>query len=274
MNKLKTLGPVSAYLIRELLREDHRIFCSREAMRLLKKDEKATADLLAEMVKRQVLFRIKPGLFLIVPLESEDAHLGNWYAAAKAMMGEHLYYIGYYSAMAFHGMTTHPVNDVFIVSSVRRNNRNISGISFLFHYIHPKKFFGVKKYWHTQQEQICFSDPERTVIDGLARPDLCGGIVEVAQGMCLNQDTIDWNRVVDYAVQLGVYAVAKRLGFLMEELSLGSAGAVLRLKEFISVSQAYVILDPTICEGADRFRSRWRLRINFNINEIQKGLQT
>ena len=271
---LKTSGPVRAYLIQALLKEGKYIFRSQDVCSILEKNQNAAADLLAEMVKRQIIFRIKPGLFLIIPLESDGRYVGNWHVAAREMMGSHPYYIGYYSAMAVHGMTTHPVKDVFIVSSIRRNNRNVSGVSFLFQYINSKKVFGIASHWLTTNEQVRVSDLERTVIDGLARPELCGGVGEVAKGMCLKQQEINWKCCVDYAVRFDVYAVAKRLGFLMEELGFGSTKEIQQLKKFTDRSQAYIGLDPTIDEGKDRFQSRWKVRINFNIEEIRKSLET
>jgi len=272
--KKKTLGPVSSHLVQELLKEGKRVFRSQDVCRILKKDARAAADLVSEMVGREILFRIKPGLFYVVPLESSWASAGNWYVAAREMMSGRPYYIGYYSAMAIHGMTTHPVKDVFVVSPVRRQNRNVAGVSFLFQYADPRKFFGLQDSWLTSSEQISVSDPGRTVIDCLSRPDLCGGVAEAARGMWLKRNSLDWGKTVDDAIRFGAYAPAKRLGFLMELLGFGSAQDIEGLKAFTDRSRAYVPLDPTVSGEKDGFRSRWKIRVNFNVDEIRQTLET
>lgn len=273
-DKKKTLGPVSSRLLQELLKEGKRVFRSRDVCRILGKDAHDAADLLSEMVGRGVLFRIKPGLFFIVPLESAEGFIGNWYITAREMMDGKPYYIGYYSAMAIHGMATHPVKDVFVVSSARRQNREVAGVPFLFQYADPRKFFGAVNHWLTSSEQIRVSDSERTLIDCLSRPDLCGGVAEVAKGMWLKRQGLDWNKAVDDAIRFGAYAPAKRLGFLMEQLGFGSPEAIGRLKAFTDLSLAYVALDPTVGGGKDGFKSRWKIRVNFNVDEIKRALET
>lgn len=270
----KTLGPVSSHLVQELLKQGKRVFRSLDVCRILDKDAHGAADLLSEMVSRGVLFRIKPGLFFIVPLESSEGVIGNWYITAREIMSGKPYYIGYYSAMSLHGMATHPVKDVFVVSSARCQNRKVAGVPFLFLYADPRKFFGMSKHWLTSSDQISVSDLERTLIDCLSRPDLCGGVAEVAKGMWLKRKHLDWNKAVDYAIRFGVYATSKRLGFLMEKLGLGSPEEIGRLKAFTDLSRAYVSLDPSVPGGKERFQSRWKIRINFNIDEIRRALET
>ena len=48
----KTLGPVSAYLITQLKKANKSIFRIRDAGQVLDKDEKASADLLSRLVRR------------------------------------------------------------------------------------------------------------------------------------------------------------------------------------------------------------------------------
>ncbi|MDY6875906.1 MAG: helicase C-terminal domain-containing protein [Chloroflexota bacterium] len=51
-------------------------------------------------------------------------------------------------------------------------------------------------------EQVTVSDLEMTVLDGLARLDLCAGTGQVATGLWIRQDDFDWNRLTFYGMTL------------------------------------------------------------------------
>jgi predicted transcriptional regulator of viral defense system len=263
----KTLGPVSSFLIAELKKSGKNIFGIKEAQFILKKNENAIADLLSELVKRGILLRLKSGLFLIIPLEAGSNYLENRYIVARELISSNDYYISHYSAMALHGMTTQPVLKVFTTASKREKNRLISGEKFIFLYSKPKNLFGIENKWITKQEKIKISDLEKTIVDALARPELCGGVSEVAKGIWLVKDRINFQRLISYCKKIKVKAVAKRLGFILQELNLGD-GTALNLKDYVKDSSAYVLLDPTLKKQGKYFK-QWHLRINFNPEEIK-----
>ena len=52
-------------------------------------------------------------------------------------------------------------------------------------------------------EQVQVSDMERTILDGLSRPELCSGISEVATGLWLRKDDLDWEKLTLYCKKMG-----------------------------------------------------------------------
>jgi predicted transcriptional regulator of viral defense system len=114
------------------------------------------------------------------------------------------------------------------------------------------------------------SDIERTLLDGLARPDLCGGIKEVVRGIWSMQKQIDWEKLIDYAKKYHIKAAIKRLGFILEMLALGGA-YINSLEKIISDKKDYVLLDPDGLKSGPYLR-RWRLRINMNTDELKAGV--
>lgn len=263
----KTLGPVSSFLIAELKKSGKNIFGIKEAQSILKKNENAAADLLSELVKREILLRLKSGLFLIIPLEAGSNYLENRYIVARELIAAKDYYISHYSAMALHGMTTQPVLKVFTTAAKREKNRLISGLEFIFIYSQPKNLFGIEDKWITKQEKIRISDLEKTIIDALARPELCGGVSEVAKGIWLVKDRINFPRLINYCKKIKVKAAAKRLGFILQELNLGDDTA-LKLQDYVKRSLSYVLLDPVL-KKQGKYLKKWRLRINFNPEELK-----
>lgn len=263
----KTLGPVSSFLITELKKSGKSIFGIKEAMSILKKGEKAAADLLSELVKRRILLRLKSGLFLIVPLEAGDNYLQNKFIVAKELTSSNNYYISHYSAMALHGLTTQPILKVFTTTGKREKNRVVSGVEFIFIYCKPENLFGIEEKWITKQEKIRVSNIEKTIMDAMVRPELCGGISEIAKGIWMVKNRIDFVRLFDYCKKTKVKAVAKRTGFILQELNLGK-GIVAKLETLVKNSASYALLDPAL-KKQGKYLKRWRLRINFNPEELK-----
>ena len=71
MENEKTLGKISAKLIRKLYDENRPIFEINHAQRILGKSYNAITDLLSELVKRKIIVRLKAGKYLIIPQEME-----------------------------------------------------------------------------------------------------------------------------------------------------------------------------------------------------------
>lgn len=271
--QVKTLGAVSSYLITELKKRNKNIFRSKDAQSILNKTPQATADLLSELVKRGIISRLKPGLFLIIPLEADKDYLENRYIVGRELIRPHNYYISHYSAMAIHGLTTQPIIKVFITSTARKQKRLISGVEFIFLYARPYNFFGIEDKWITKQEKVKVSNLEKTIIDALIRPELCGGISEIAKGIWLRKHNLNYQKLLNYCRRIKVKAVAKRLGFILQILNLADKDILTKLRVYIEDSNTYVPLDPSL-KKQGKYLSRWRLLINFNPEELKSVIWT
>ncbi|GAG38793.1 unnamed protein product, partial [marine sediment metagenome] len=88
MENEKTLGKISAKLIRKLHDENRSIFEINHAQNILGKSYNAIVDLLRDLVKRKIIIRLKAGKYLIIPQEmgSGENYLGNWYIAGKEII--------------------------------------------------------------------------------------------------------------------------------------------------------------------------------------------
>jgi predicted transcriptional regulator of viral defense system len=66
------------------------------------------------------------------------------------------------------------------------------------------------------------SSPERTLVDGLLRPDLCGGMetVVVVWARARERSDVRWGLVAEIAARIGG-ATLRRVAFLLRELGLG-----------------------------------------------------
>lgn len=190
--------------------------------------------------------------------------MADRFVIAREVLAPLPYYVSHYSALELQQMTTQPVIRVYVTVPRQRTSRTIAGMEYRFVYANQRAFWGWEAMWVTDQEQVLVSDLEKTVLDCATRPDLCGGLSELAKGIWLRKDDLNEGQLVEYARRLDHKAAAKRVGFLMETygLALESTDALQSL-----VNQRYSLLDPTLPDEGP-YRARWRLRINMDPEEL------
>ena len=100
---------------------------------------------------------------------------------------------------------------------------------------------------------------ERTLIDGLQRPDLSGGIENVFRAWVIAAPILDLDQVADIVDRLGVLVLNQRVGYVLDRLGLNHLvldrwRAIARHGE----SSRLVAAEPV----APTFDERWNLSIN------------
>ena len=273
METTRTLGPASAELLLRLSSEGKTIFSIGDAQAITNTSYQATAALLSQLVRKGWLVRLVPGKYLIVPLEAglESIPMADRYVIAREVLDPLPYYISHYSAMELHQMTTQPVNTVYVTVPRQRASRIIAGVEYRFVYANQRSFWGWETIWATDQEQVQVSDLEKTLLDCAVRPELCGGLAELAKGLWLRKDDLDEDRLVAYVRRLGHKAAARRIGFLLETYGLGRPETIAALQSF--TNRRYALLDPTLPDEGP-YRARWRLRINLDPEELKATVWT
>jgi predicted transcriptional regulator of viral defense system len=267
---MKTIGPISSAFLYKITKRGKDIFTLDEACEIYGHGKRETSDFLGDLVNREVLARIKSGVFLILKMGQESTELSNWPIIAKILVNADNYYISHYSAMRLHGMTTHPLTTVTTTILKRHATKKIQNISYQFIYSKSTNFWGFSEKWVTKNEKVLVSDLERTILDGLCRPDLCGGIKEVVRGLWVKQKEINWERLVQYSGRYQTKASIKRLGFILELLGLG-INSLPFLADEISIRKDYILFDPTGAKTG-KFLKKWHIRINMNIEELKEGV--
>lgn len=263
----KTVGSQSAKLLASLYDRAQMTFTLAEAQSITGLSAASTRSLLQKAVIRGLVSRLKSGLFTVVPPElgSEREYSGNPYLAARALVGKEPYYLSHSTAMELHRMVTQPRLGIFVSTSKRMANRVIHSTEYTFVFIKPEQIFGTQPHWITKQEQVIISDIERTVIDGLRRPEYCGGIAEVAKGLWMRHEDIKVEKLLRYATQLKIGAVMRRLGYLLEFYHLAPTDKLNQLRS--GLTRTYDLLDPVLARGG-RYTKRWLLQLNVPADEL------
>jgi predicted transcriptional regulator of viral defense system len=264
----KTVGRQMASLLAGLYDRSQTTFALADAQRITGLSSTVASSLLHKAVRRGLVSRLKPGVFVIVPPElgSTKEYVGDPYLTASKIAGDAPLFISHASAMEIHRMVTQPQLAVFASSSKRLRSRVLHGTEFRFVFVRPEQYFGTIKHWVTKQEAVEVSDFERTIIDGLRQPEYCGGVTEVAKGLWMRHEDINVTKLVDYALRLGIGAVIRRLGYLLELYHLTPEIELARLRK--ELTDTYLLLDPMLPKEGVHLR-RWRIQLNITPQELE-----
>jgi predicted transcriptional regulator of viral defense system len=265
---VKTVGPQTASLLAGLYDRSQSTFTLADAQKITGLSSHLASSLLHKAVRRGLVSRLKPGVFIIIPPElgSTAEYAGDPYLTARSLAGNAPCFISHASAMELHRMVTQPQLAVFASSPKRLRSRKLYGTEFRFVFIQPEHYFGTSKHWVTKQESVEISDLERTIIDGLRQPEYCGGVTEVAKGLWMRHQDVQVTKLVDYALRLGIGAVIRRLGYLLELYAIASEDELSRLRKALTAT--YVPLDPMLPKEGPHLR-RWRLQLNITPLELE-----
>ena len=194
------------------------IFTFSDALEFWKTSD-ATTNALGRLVRNRWLFRLENGLYMIIPLEAGPER--EWSENAL-IIASHLVSPGavaYWSALRFWNMTEQLPRVQFIQTTKRKRSLSIQGVDYRFVTVSEKRFFGLVSR-QIEGQSIKVTDREKTLIDAADRPELSGGVVQLAEGMSTASSQIDWEQLTDYLKKWGGGAVAKRLGYVLEFLGL------------------------------------------------------
>lgn len=129
----------------------------------------------------------------------------------------HPYYFGFATAAELWGLLLQPGRTYYIVTP-RRSEVSLDGPSrFRLVRVDPRRFFGVATLARRGQS-LRVSDPERTVLDCLDRPELCGGLPGAVQVLARAKPRLDWDRLSRHLRRLGSRSLALRCGFLLQHV--------------------------------------------------------
>ncbi len=132
--------------------------------------------------------------------------------------------------------------------------------------IEPGRFFGTNEY-RPHGYAVRVTTPERTLLDGLLQPDLCGGLGNVLRGWKQARDILDLDTLIDYVERFHVGVLRQRVGFVLDTLHV-SHPALERwvTKAHRGGSSKLLASEPYIAEHDER----WNLSINAPVNALHE----
>ena len=213
---------------------------------------------------------MRRGTYLILPLEAEPGEKATsedpWVLARELFSP---CYIGGWSAAEHWGLTEQLFRSTLVVTAapVRRARASFLGHEFRLFVVRPERLkVGLVHVWRGS-DRVAVSSAERTLVDCLVAPELCGGTRHLAQllreyGEGQSKDVA---RLVTVARDVASGAAWKRLGYLAEVLWPRETAVVAAAASCLSAG--YSRLDPAVRERG-RLLKRWRLWVNSNLKEF------
>ncbi len=256
-NIRKGLGKKSAFLLSTLAEKNKNIFAISEAMTILNEKKSSVTKLLHDLTKNKWLFRINKGKYLIMPLEAGAEPKFTEHEFIIASFLAQPYYISYWSALNYYGLTEQVSNTIYIATTKRRLEKNIMGLRFKFTTIKQNKFFGFKKVL-INNYSINIAEKEKAIIDCLDFSRNCDGITEAIKSIENAKKELDFNKLIDYAKKMENKAILNRLGFILE---------LLGIKTNIKPSNHYVLLD-VFSKSKGTYNKKWKVIENIRKEEL------
>jgi predicted transcriptional regulator of viral defense system len=270
----KTLSNKSAEIFKHFNDLGKPAFTIEEAYSLMKMSTKdAVKKLMRDMIKRGLLLRLKDGVYWIIPYEQEPTtYFPNWHMIAKCLVGDAGYYIGYYSAMEIHSLTTQPslIERIVVNKQIKPKILMVKNIKFQFIYHNTDHFFGNKNIWIDGFNKVSCSDLEKTFVDSLYKPDYAGGIVEIAKALYKSKETIYYQKLYHYCERFKTQSVIKWLGFLLELLEINTpiSDSLHQLR-----SNSFILLEPSY-EKKGTWINKWKILQNIETKDITSPIFT
>ena len=124
-------------------------------------------------------------------------------------------YLGLWSALRFHDMTTQLPRIVFVLTARKRAEMEFGPSTLKF--LPTRHLWGFERHNH-QGFQVLVSDREKTVVDCLLT-----GLVAVDEVFdAMKSAELDEGKLAEYALKTNSKALAQRLGFLMEKAGMNA----------------------------------------------------
>lgn len=220
-------------------------------------DRSTAAKLLSRWQSQGWLRRVGRGLYVPVPLDLAGVEqvLEDPWVLVPALFGQ--CYVGGWSAAHHWDLTEQLFNETIVFTTRRVTARRVTaqGTAFLVHHVSVDRMFGLKQVWRGAT-RVQVSDPARTMIDLLDKPEVGGGIEHVADCLAalMKQSARNADLLIRHAETLGNGAVFKRLGYLAEA-RLGNADLAAACRA--RLTKGHARLDPAL--QCDRLATAWRL---------------
>ena len=266
----RSLSPQESRVVLDLSERGRRETTRKEIVELLGAGSKAADHVIESLRRKGWLERAAWGAYLLIPAEQGPDALGDSNLLALASRITSRYYIGFGTAAAHYGLTTHHRNVIFLVTPKRLRARAVGESRVRIVNQAESKFFGFEPV-DVLGYQVIISDREKTAIDCIDHPRLAGGVGEAATILATASRRFDWNKATDYLERINSGALVRRSGWLADHVKAEIPPAIReRLlglaarsrKTWLGASPKHTV------PGAIGYDATWRVFVNVSREEL------
>lgn len=242
------------------------VFTFGDAKSILKTSDSSVKNVIYRLKKKKRIKKIQKGRYLLAPAASglEAYWAEHPFVVAASILNE--YYIGFWTALNYWGLTEQVPRTIFIAMNRRRRSFEYNKQKFRLITLNKKKFFGFVE-GKINNASFKISSKEKTIVDCLMHPEYCGGIIEAAKSIKNHHKELDWKDLLKMIDKLNIGAVRQRLGFILETLGIKRD----ILKKLMKKTKGFAWLDPLHPKKIISYSHRWQLKINVEDKEIKGG---
>lgn len=167
-----------------------------------------------------------------------------------------------WSAFVIHGLTDQVLNHIYVMAPYGRKHFSsktsfeIERTTYKIINVSPQSFFGTEIRWITEAP-ITVTDLERTLLEGLIRPEYCGGFREVMEAYGQAKERLNQNKLIDYGKKISL-SVLKRIGWVLEEIGIHNEG--IEDLQRLPCTSCYKVDVSSPSSG--KWNARWNMKEN------------
>ena len=269
----RTLSSQESRLILSLEWEKQPFLTIQQAGQILSVSDDHARVILHRLVKKGWLAPVVPGVFELIPAERGEVAFMDTNPLALGSVLADPYAFAYSTAAYFYGLTTQASTMVFLQTNAGKTHTvTARGKSYRVIAVPDELFFGIETV-NAYGSSVKMTDPEKTFLDCLFRPETSGDIPEVAAMLWQGKKRFDWQKLVDYALRYQSQSLIQRLGFLLDELNIvippSERGRLLQ-----RVDKNFCYLGRRVKWGqSGKQNATWQVIQNVPENEIQAEIQ-
>jgi len=266
---IRSLSSQESRVVLSLTEQGRREFDRAEVISILGVTAKAADHVIHSLRQKGWLARASWGKYLLIPPDQGPEALGDSNLLALASRIADPYYIGFGSAASHYGLTTQHRNVIWLVTPQRLRDRRVGEAEVRIVNPAPRKFFGFMPV-DALGYRVMMSDREKTAIDCIDRPELCGGEGEAAYIFASACRRLDWAKALAYLEQIGAKSLMQRFGWLSDhadaEVPPNERERLLRMTRHArrtDFGPASAVTNPL---GTDH---TWRIHVNVSREDLQ-----
>jgi predicted transcriptional regulator of viral defense system len=267
MKQKLILGDKENRLLLTLEENKKEIFTFQDAQKILQSSNSSVKNILYNLNNKNCIQRIEKGKYLLVPAK---AGYDKKWTEEPWIIIPHLikeYYVGFWTAMNYWGMTEQIPNTFFVVTTKRKRKLKFGYQKFQFVRFPRSKFFGYTEEVRGKTK-FNISTREKTIIDGLMHPEYSGGVSEVAKAIWNSRKELNWKLLYEMARKTKKSVILRRLGYLITILEIkDDTNSIIDLIKKESF-KGYRFLDSTESKKISEYSKKYGLMINRTKNDL------
>lgn len=269
----RSLSPLESKLILHLEWEKQPVVTIEAAARVLNISQDYARKVLQRLARDKWLAPIIPGKYELIPAERGEYAFPD---TNPLFIGSHLvapYYFSYATAAYYHGLTTQASQTVYIATDGGKTRQMLVREKLYQIVRQPEHhFFGFEKLV-AYGSQVMMAHPEKTILDSLHRPIYSGDIPEVTAMIWRGRNSLQWDRLLEYALRFNSKSLVQRLGYLVDLLAVPAAESFQNELLSSKGNNTCYLGQPSRWGKGGGFRQKWKLVDNIPRHLLVSGME-